>query len=84
MIVSVQYEPLSSPRLMILNIGIPLLPAGPVPITIGILEIISTGELAVTAVYTASDGNGGHPSIDVARISPHIYLYSVPADRSAG
>jgi len=57
-------------RVLELALGAP--PAGPVPITIGILEIISTAELAVTAVFTASGHNGGQPSIDVAQIPPHI------------
>jgi hypothetical protein len=42
--------------------------AGPVPITIGILEIMSTVELEVTAVYTATGISGGPPSIDVEQI----------------
>ncbi|HAT31552.1 MAG TPA: hypothetical protein DCW29_12080 [Janthinobacterium sp.] len=52
-------------RLTALLLGAP--PAGPLPLTAGILEIISTVELNVTAVYTASDG-GGAPSIDVQQI----------------
>jgi hypothetical protein len=36
---------------------------GQVPLTTGVLEIISTVELAVTAVYTTGDG-----AIDVAAI----------------
>jgi hypothetical protein len=36
---------------------------GQVPLTTGVLEIISTVELAVTAVYTTADG-----AIDVAAI----------------
>jgi len=39
--------------------------AGQVPLTMGVLEIISTVELAVTAVYTAGDG-----VIDVQVITP--------------
>ena len=46
-------------------------PAGPLPLTIGILEIISTMELSVTAVYTASDGHHA-PSIDVQQIVPRL------------
>lgn len=57
-------------RLLEMLLGAP--PAGPVPLTIGILEIISTVQLSVTAVYTASDGSGGAPSIDVEQISPRL------------
>jgi hypothetical protein len=42
------------------------------PLTIGILEIVSTVDLAVTAVYTASDGDGGAPSIDVQQIATKV------------
>jgi hypothetical protein len=59
-------------RILELALGAP--PAGPVPITIGILEIISNAELAVTAVYTASAGNGGAPSIDVEQIVPRLLV----------
>jgi hypothetical protein len=55
-------------RILEMALGAP--PAGPVPITIGILEIISTVELAVTAVYTATGVAGGAPSIDVEEIRP--------------
>jgi len=48
-------------------------PAGPVPLTIGILEIVSFVDLAVTAVYTASDCNGGAPSIDVQQIEGKLF-----------
>ena len=58
----------------ILEIGLGAPPAGPVPLTIGILEIVSTVELAVTAVYTASDGAGGAPSIDVEQIRPQAIV----------
>ena len=47
-------------------------PTGPVPLTLGILEIVSTVELAVTAVYTAIGGAGGAPSIDVQQIAPRV------------
>jgi Trypsin-like peptidase domain/von Willebrand factor type A domain len=57
-------------RLLELLLGAP--PAGPVPLTVGILEIISTMELSVTAVYTAADGCGGAPSIDVKQIGAKI------------
>jgi hypothetical protein len=47
-------------------------PAGPVPLTIGILEIVSTVELSVTAVYTASAGGGSAPSVDVKQIEAKV------------
>jgi von Willebrand factor type A domain/Trypsin-like peptidase domain len=59
-------------RILDMALGAP--PAGPVPITTGILEILSTVELAVTAVYTASDGAGGVPSIEVEQIRPHVIV----------
>jgi hypothetical protein len=43
--------------------------AAPVPLTIGVLEIVSTVELDVTAVYTATAGTDGAPSIDVSQIT---------------
>jgi hypothetical protein len=46
-------------------------PSGSVPLTIGILEILSTVELSVTAVYTATAGNCA-PSIDVEQIQSRI------------
>ena len=46
-------------------------PSGALPLTVGILEIISTMELSVTAVYTASDGHHA-PSIDVQQIASRI------------
>jgi hypothetical protein len=45
-------------------------PVGPIPLTIGILEIVSRVELEVTAVYTAS-GDDGTPAIEVKRIEAH-------------
>jgi hypothetical protein len=56
-------------RLLELLLGAP--PAGRVPLTSGILEIVSTVELTVTAVYTATDG-GGVPSIDVKQIGARV------------
>jgi hypothetical protein len=47
-------------------------PSGPVPLTVGILEIASTVELSVTAVYTAAAASGGAPSIDVKQIDAKI------------
>lgn len=49
-----------------------------IPLTIGFLEITSTTELNVTAVYTASDLSGGALSIDVDQINP------VPRQSTAG
>jgi len=40
----------------------------PMPLTIGFLEIVATGDVAVTAVYTASDLKSGSVSIDVGQI----------------
>lgn len=57
-------------RLLELLLGAP--PTGPVPLTLGILEIVSTVELSVTAVYTATDRAGGAPSIDVNQIAARI------------
>ena len=54
-----------------------LFPAAPgpvIPLTIGFLEIISTVELSVTAVYTATDGGGGAPSIDVNQIDAKLLI----------
>jgi hypothetical protein len=56
-------------RLLELLLGAP--PAGRVPLTSGILEIVSTVELSVTAVYTATD-EGGVPSIDVKQIGARV------------
>ncbi|MFN7923889.1 MAG: vWA domain-containing protein [Bryobacteraceae bacterium] len=49
-------------------------PAGPVPFTSGILEIVSTVPLSVTAVYTASDGSGSAPSISVTQVAPRVLV----------
>ena len=51
----------------ILELVLGAVPAGPVPLTIGFIEIVSTVELEVTAVYTAGAGAGA-PSISVNRI----------------
>jgi hypothetical protein len=59
-------------RILELLLGAP--PSGQVPITIGIIEVISTVELAVTAVYTASSGAGSAPSIDVVQIVPRLLI----------
>jgi V8-like Glu-specific endopeptidase len=46
-------------------------PAGPTPLTIGILEITSPVELNVTAVYTVTDLGGHGSSMDVRVIPAH-------------
>jgi len=46
--------------------------AGPVPLTVGILEIIATAEIAVTAIYTAAPGENGLPSMEVEQIRPNV------------
>jgi hypothetical protein len=43
-------------------------PPSPIPLTIGFLEITSTEELSVTAVYTASNLTSGMVDIDVQQI----------------
>ena len=60
-------------RLQQLLFGAPA--SGPMPLTIGILEIVSTVDLAVTAVYTASDGEGRAPSIDVQQIATKVMTF---------
>ncbi|MGB8401752.1 vWA domain-containing protein, partial [Bradyrhizobium sp.] len=57
-------------RLVELLLGAPA--AGPIPLTLGILEIVSTAELSVTAVYTATSADGGTPSIDVKQIETRV------------
>jgi hypothetical protein len=43
-------------------------PSATLPLTVGFMEIVSTQELAVSAVYTATDLKGGSISIDVEQI----------------
>lgn len=43
-------------------------PSSSMPLTIGILEIVSSVELQITAVYTVSDLKSGRVSIDVEQI----------------
>jgi hypothetical protein len=45
-------------------------PEGRLPVTIGFLEIVTSQELAVSAVYTATDPRSGSLSIDVEQIQP--------------
>jgi hypothetical protein len=56
-------------RILELLLGAP--PAAPVPLTQGILEIITTVQLDVTAVYTATSG-GSAPAIDVKQFAPRL------------
>jgi hypothetical protein len=44
-------------------------PGGPQPLTIGVMEISSPVELAVTVVYTAGNASGGGVSIDVEQVA---------------
>jgi hypothetical protein len=57
-------------RLVELLLGAPA--TGPMPLTQGILEILSTVELGVTAVYTATSGAGGPPAIEVKQIATRV------------
>jgi hypothetical protein len=57
-------------RITELLLGAP--PSGLVPLTAGVIEIVSAVELAVTAVYTVSNGNKGAVSIDVETIQPRL------------
>lgn len=57
-------------RLVELLLGAPV--TGPMPLTQGILELVSTVELGVTAVYTASHGAGGAPAIEVKQIATRV------------
>lgn len=59
----------------ILEMALGVRPAGPTPLTIGILEILSREELSVTAVYTASNGNDSAPTIDVQQIASHEFTF---------
>ncbi len=54
-------------RLAELHYGAP--PEGSLPLTIGFLEIVSTQQLVVTAVYTAT-GPDGHLTMDVETLQP--------------
>lgn len=59
-------------RLLELLLGAP--PSGPLPVTTGLVEVISTVELAVTAVYSAASGAGNTPSISVVPVTPRILV----------
>ena len=56
-------------------------PTGPPPLSLGILEIVSQVELEVTAVYTAGDGAGGTPSIDVQKVSARPATASIDVQK---
>ena len=49
-------------------------PVGKTPLTIGLREILSTTELSITAVYTATGEPGSTPALEVVRIEPRILL----------
>jgi hypothetical protein len=57
-------------RLVEMLLGAPA--RGPMPLTQGILEIVSTVELSVTAVYTATNGAGSAPAIEVKQIATRV------------
>ena len=62
-------------RILEMTLGAP--PAGPVGLTVGILEILSLEELSVTAVYTATNGGECAPSIDVQQVTSRIIEVAV-------
>jgi hypothetical protein len=47
-------------------------PAGPVSLSLGIVEILSLTKIDVTAVYTATGEPGSTPSIDVLQVQPRV------------
>jgi hypothetical protein len=59
-----------SERLSELLFGVP--PAGPLPLTLGFLEIASRQPLKVVAVYTVTGPEGGPVSIAVETVEPRI------------
>jgi hypothetical protein len=62
-------------RILEMTLGAP--PAGPVGLTVGILEILSLEELSVTAVYTAANGGECAPSIDVQQVTSRVIEVAV-------
>ena len=48
-------------------------PSASTGVSVGIVEILSTVELAVTAVYTTGDGGDAPPAIDVQQIAQRPY-----------
>ena len=56
-------------RLAALHYGAPA--EGKLPLTIGFLEIVSTQQLVVTAVYTATGADGGL-TMDVETVQPIV------------
>jgi hypothetical protein len=69
-------------RILQMVLGAP--PATPVPLTLGILEIIATAEIAVTAVYTACSGDKGSLSIEVEQIRQNVLTISSNLTPDAG
>lgn len=57
-------------RITELLLGAPA--TGPMPLSIGFMEIVSNVELQVTAVYTASDAKSGSLSMDVENVGPRL------------
>jgi hypothetical protein len=57
-------------RIAELVLGVSTPPTGDPALTIGLLTIVSTSDLAVSAVYTANPLNGDGISIDVEYIQP--------------
>jgi hypothetical protein len=49
-------------------------PVGKAPLTIGMLEILSTAELSITGVYTATGEPGSAPAIEVVQVEPRTLL----------
>ncbi|QUP53621.1 VWA domain-containing protein [Ralstonia syzygii] len=49
-------------------------PETSIPLTMGILEIVSTIELSVSAVYTATDASGSAPSISVQQVEARVLV----------
>lgn len=76
-------------RLAELHYGAPA--EGSLPLTVGFLEIVSTQQLVVTAVYTAT-GADGHLTMDVETVQPIVRpqlpprgpLVSIPPTFTAG
>jgi hypothetical protein len=58
----------------ILELVLGAVPAGSVALSIGFLEVVSTVELDVTAVYTANGDAGSAPSIAVSKIASRVLV----------
>ena len=59
-------------------------PSASTGVSVGIVEILSTVELAVTAVYTTGDGGDAPPAIDVQQIAQRPYAGESSSLRSDG